>query len=171
MIETTCCFTGHRMLASRDHQRIEQRVKVSLEQAVGRGYIHFLCGGALGFDMLAGYGVTQLKKKYPHIRLEMVLPCRDQSRRWRISQQEMYEELLALADSRRYLQESYSAGCMERRNQYMVDHSSHCIAYFKGTQIKSGTGATIRYAVKKGVLITNLADYNELGWGMGWTVS
>ncbi|MBR7190221.1 MAG: DUF1273 domain-containing protein, partial [Oscillospiraceae bacterium] len=52
------------------------------------------------------------------------------------------------------LQEHYSAGCMMRRNRYMVDKADLLIACFDGQS--GGTLNTLRYAVRKNVRIVHL---------------
>lgn len=47
---------------------------------------------------------------------------------------------------------------MFRRNRYLVDNSSICIAYL--TKNKGGTAYTVDYAKKLGVTVINIADQN-----------
>ena len=49
------------------------------------------------------------------------------------------------------LQREYTPGCMEKRNQYMVDHAYYILAVWNGRP--SGTGNTVRYAQKKGKFV------------------
>ena len=73
----TCCFTGHRIIPAEEYDLISAKLEATMVQLIHRGYQFFGAGGALGFDTLAAMSVLKLKKDYPHIKLILVLPCRD----------------------------------------------------------------------------------------------
>ena len=52
------------------------------------------------------------------------------------------------------MQQSYTPGCMQRRNRYMVDHASLLIAVNDGA--RGGTRSTIEYAFKRGVNVLDI---------------
>lgn len=60
---------------------------------IKEGYLYFGAGGALGFDTIAAFAVLKLKKRYPNIRLILVLPCLDQTRGWSREDVEIYEDI------------------------------------------------------------------------------
>lgn len=147
----TCCFTGHRDIPQDQEQEIRRRLEGVLRCLIEKGIRYFGSGGARGFDLMAADVVLQLKKEFPHIRLIMVLPCRDQTRGWKGEDIRHYERILTQADKVVYLQEKYSPGCMQKRNRHLVDHSSVCVAYC--TRNTGGTAYTVRYAFEKDVKI------------------
>lgn len=59
-----------------------QRLENEIIRLIIEGNFIFLAGGALGFDTIAAQIVIKLKKKYPHIQLVLILPCRSQSKYW-----------------------------------------------------------------------------------------
>ena len=77
-----CAFTGYRPAKmpwgcdEMDTRCLEFkfRLRESLEYLIGRGYVDFLSGGALGFDQMAAEIVLSLREKYPWVRLIMVIP-------------------------------------------------------------------------------------------------
>lgn len=152
------CFTGHRHIALRDIPLLTARLEDLLERCYQHGYRDFLCGGALGFDMLAAERVMALQCRHADVRLVMVLPCSDQSHRWTDQDAMRYERLLYGADDIRVLSPSYYEGCMQVRNRYMVDHSSLCVCYFRHP--KGGTASTVAYAVKEDIPVLNVAMEN-----------
>lgn len=156
----TCCFTGHRDIAQDEKQEIKRQLERILRSLIGKGIRYFGSGGARGFDLMAADVVLQLKKEFPHIRLIMVLPCRDQTRGWKGEDTRHYERILTQADKVVYLQEKYSPGCMQKRNRHLVNHSSVCVAYC--TRNTGGTAYTLRYACKKGVRIVLLNRDNQI---------
>ena len=153
----SACFTGHRNLGS-DLNR--GRLVRCIEKAISKGCDTFICGGALGFDMLAARTVLELKNIHPHIQLHMYLPCSNQSERWSISQKREYNRILAGADLVDKVTRPYYDGCMRERNYKMVDASDLCICYLNSLE-RSGTAQTVRYAKRRGLIIVNVSELGE----------
>ena len=149
-----CCFTGHRKIEYAFLDGTRAVPEHCVEHLVGRGYDEFRSGGALGFDLLAALAVLKVKKKYPHIKLVLMLPCRDQDKYWKDHEKEVYEYVKRHADEISYLQERYSTGVMHRRNRRLVDGSHACVAYMKTRG--GGTSYTCDYAEERGVRVFNI---------------
>lgn len=114
---------------------------------IEKGYQYFGAGGALGFDTLAANTVLELKNIYPHIKLILVLPCKEQTKGWKQYDIDEYERIRSKADKVVYTAEHYYNGCMQKRNRHLVDNSSLCICYL--TKETGGTAYTVRYARTK----------------------
>ncbi len=156
----TCCFTGHRHLPPDQLTAIVSDVESVLRELVGAGYRYFLCGGALGFDMLAEEILLRAAKYNPAIQLILALPCRNQTEVWtkrgdHLDELRRYQQIKGKASAIVYLSDFYTPTCMKERNQFMVDHASCCIAYYNGTP-RSGAGQTVRMAEKAGIPIKNV---------------
>lgn len=155
--EICCCFSGHRPnrlpWGSResDERCLELKYTLSrtLEDLYGRGFRHFICGMALGCDFYFAEAVLALRELHPDVTLEAAIPCADQAEHWAAAHKARYETLLARCDEQRLIQQAYSPGCMQRRNEYMVDHAALLLAAFAG--VPSGTMNTILYAQRSGV--------------------
>lgn len=151
-----CCFTGHRIIPSADADAIKSRLRELLIELIEeRGFTDFRAGGAIGFDSIAASEIIDLKAIYPQIKLHLVLPCKNQSKRFNKSDKKMYDYSLNCADSIVYMQERYSAGVMHIRNRALVDGSDLCIAYL--TEHSGGTFYTVGYAEGVGVKVINIA--------------
>ena len=148
--EQTCCFTGHRILP-RESDSLRENLRLTIQAQIEQGYRFFGSGGALGFDLLCAKTVLSLKPAYPHIRLIFVPPCRNHTQLWSPSQREAFRRLEFFSDKTVYLLDSYAPDCIRARNQHLVDHSSCCIAYYRGG--KGGTSQTIAMAKQAGVPI------------------
>lgn len=153
--ETTVCFTGHRSIPPSVRKPLTLALDRSIQRLVSEGYTSFLCGGALGFDMLAEEAVIRARKNNPQIRLILVIPCAGQPSRWPAEEKKKYSELLQQADDCLVLSPKYYTGCMLTRNRYMVDRSSRCICYLY--TMRGGTMSTVQYALQKQIRIDNLA--------------
>lgn len=125
--EKTCCFTGHRNIPREDLPQISKLLTETIKEMIGEGFRFFGTGGALGFDTLATEAVLGLQREFPSIKLILVLPCRDQTRRWKEENIAQYERIRAAADKVVYTSEIYTPGCMHKRNRYLIDNSSVCI--------------------------------------------
>jgi len=153
--DKTVCFTGHRTIMPSDIKPLMNALDRMIQLLISEGYTTFLCGGALGFDMLAEEAIIRARKNHPHIRLVLVIPCREQSARWAADEKSRYNDLLFQADDFIVLSPHYYAGCMLTRNRYMVEHSSRCICYL--FTMRGGTMSTVRYALQKQIRVDNLA--------------
>ena len=158
---TTCCFTGHRprsLYAYESEEAVFGKICAAVESAVADGYVDFLCGGCVGGDFLFADAVILARAAHPEkeIRLHFCLPCRDQAARWSREDRDRYSGYLEVADSVVCLSENYTAGCMVRRNRYMVERASLLIAAFNGSP--GGTAYTVRYARKCGLRVVSLLD-------------
>ena len=75
----TAAFTGHRFIRYNDRQRLRTELERAITICYDSGIRHFLCGMALGFDMLAAETLLAMKADRPDIRLTAVIPFRGQS--------------------------------------------------------------------------------------------
>lgn len=165
-IEKACCFTGHRPRyfafgtdeADPDCIRIQDFLRERCEWLITeKGVTHFVSGGAVGVDTWAMEAVLALKETYPHISLECALPYADMPDGFAPGDRERYARIARRLDIITVLNSERVPGCMQRRNEYMVDCSSYVIAVWTGR--RSGTANTIRYAEKCGrtVFCLNIA--------------
>lgn len=158
IIDKTCCSTGHRPqklpwgFNENDNRYIiaKKKTKNELLMAISKGYLYFISGMALGFDMMFAEVVLELKQQYPNIKLICVVPCKDQFKLWNKNQQIRYHKILSQADYTRCLYNTYNENknCMIERNNYMLKNSSLIIALFNGRA--GGTKKTLDTAKAQG---------------------
>ena len=156
MKNATVCFTGHRQISATHMMALPALLKAEIAKQAEAGAVHFRAGGAVGFDTLAALCVIEQKKQYPQIKLDLLLPCRDQDVAWSEQDKRAYRFVLSEADSVRYLHEQYCEGCMLERDRCLVEGSDVCIAFL--TKSKGGTAYTAAYALKLGLEFVNLYD-------------
>jgi uncharacterized phage-like protein YoqJ len=152
----TVCFTGHRQISNEDIVRLPLLLDRVLVELCERGATTFRAGGAIGFDTLAALKVLELKDRYPHIRLELILPCRNQTEKWEDTAIRTYRYIMGQADSCRILYEHYFDGCMLERDRRLVEGSDVCVAYC--TRSRGGTAYTFTQALRAGLEVINLND-------------
>ena len=102
-IARTCCFTGPRPKnypwgsnQAREAQ-IAEKLKFAVQEAIKRGYRHFISGMAAGVDLFAAKIVLQLRDSMSEmeITLEAAIPFPDQPRRWKEETKREYEIILS----------------------------------------------------------------------------
>lgn len=151
----SCSFTGHRPEKlpwgsnEGDARCLRFRAELwsALQVAFSEGYRHFICGMARGTDLQFCESVLLLRELHPEVRVEAAIPFAGQADRWLPSERARYRSLLTRCDFETVIQHSYTAGCLQRRNRYLVDHSSRLIAAYNGQG--GGTLYTINYAIRK----------------------
>ncbi|MCL2545077.1 MAG: DUF1273 domain-containing protein [Clostridia bacterium] len=156
MKNLTCCFTGHRNIPANERTAIQKRLEFALTHLIHQGVCYFCAGGALGFDTMAALAVLKLKSAFPHIRLILVLPCKEQTRGWAKEDAQNYNQILSQAAEVIYTSAGYHRGCMQKRNRQLVDYSRFCICYL--TDWKSGAAYTVGYAKQKGLHVIHLVN-------------
>ncbi len=156
-MEKILCFTGHREIPSTEYLALRDRLYDTLEEKIAQGYTCFRAGGAVGFDTLAALNVLLLRKKYPHIRLELILPCPSQTRGWSQNDEMLYQQIREQADSYRYVSQTYYRGVLQVRNRALVEGADACVAYLRFSH-GGGTAYTAALALKKGLEFINLYE-------------
>lgn len=152
----TVCFTGHRNIE--DAEELKKTLTKLLVKLIDEGATDFYVGGAIGFDMLCENTVIELRECFPHIKLHLILPCsaEEQTAKWSDSDKIECNRLLSAANTVEICTEHYSNGCMKARNQRLVEYADVCVCYFNENNKRSGTGQTVRMAIKKGIDVINL---------------
>lgn len=153
----TVCFSGHRPeklpLSGNNSAKVIRVLKSILYKeildSISAGYRCFMTGLARGIDLWAGEIVLELKAQGEDIRLIAVSPYKKHGESFKGEEKFILGNIMLKADDIIYLGEEYSKGCLQKRNEYMVDNSGKLIAVV--SDYKSGTGSTIRYAEKQGV--------------------
>lgn len=154
--EYICCFTGHRKIRAEDTNILPNMLESNINKLIANGVYIFRSGGAVGFDIFAALKVIEVKKSLSSVKLELYLPCKNQTERWGFRDKNAYSYILQNADKIVYTAENYSNGCMFHRNRRLVEGSDFCIAYCR--QTVGGTAYTLNYAVEQNVNIINLAQ-------------
>jgi len=137
----TCCFIGHSKFYD-DEAQIKRWILECVHKAIEDGFKHFMCGGGMGFDMLAAQIIVDLKKSGHKISLELALPYRGEYKP--PPKRYLFSIIEANADKVSYVKEYYTKNCYIERNKYMVDKSALVVVYCR--EYWGGTHNIIEYA-------------------------
>lgn len=157
MIDNACAFTGHRphKFPWKENEADPRCValKATLAEQITAlaeaGVTEYYCGGADGVDCWAAMIVLSLRKENPALHLHCILPHEGQADKWSDAVWERYHTILVQADSVEYVSRDYYDGCMLERNRRLVESAGRLLAVYNGVR-RSGTGATVSYAKKRG---------------------
>lgn len=153
----SACFTGHRNLSC-NISVLKADMYNKIERAiVNSGIVDYYAGGAIGFDTLAAEIVLILRRKYPNISLNLVLPCstKEQTISWGDSYKRVYYNIIDQANNVEFVSPKYYNGCMKARNIRLVELADFCYCFYDPKQYKSGTAQTVRFAQNKHIPIWN----------------
>ncbi len=149
------CFTGHRPeKLTIPEEKIKTFLDKQIQKAITDGYITFLSGMARGVDIWAAETVLKMKNEGNPIHLICCIPYDNFETRWSAAWQRQYTEILKNADIVTYTSHHYYNGCLQVRNQFMVDRAARLIAVYNGEP--GGTRNTIEYAKRRGLEIVTL---------------
>lgn len=155
----SCCFTGYRphrfefSAAGLRPEHIQRALTQQITRLYAEGYRDFYSGMCIGVDLWAAQAVVDLSRRDSSVRLIGVVPFDGQDAHWSISEQRDYRRLIdscaevvtvcTVDEARRD-----AAACYRKRNRYMVDSTDTVLAVYTadGSDSRSGTGATVRYA-------------------------
>ena len=167
-MDRSCCFTGYRpekfpfelKLGTAEFNLLENKIYDAVFAEYNDGVRTFYCGMAMGFDLLCGKAVVDLKRLLPDSKIKLVaaIPFKKQNEKFTATWKKLYEIVLSECDEAVALSDNYSRECFAVRNRYMVDRSGRVIAYFDGQA--GGTANTLKYAASKGRRIKNLAEFD-----------
>ncbi|MBQ4154283.1 MAG: DUF1273 family protein [Clostridia bacterium] len=163
-IEKTCFFAGHRPYKFTYEPEQEERFLTTLKNSINKtvreafdnGYDTFLCGGAIGFDIMCAESVIELKKKFPQVRLVCMLPFENHHNSFPAEWQTRFTDILDACDFIDYVSPDYVTGCYYDRNHNMIKNSSLLITFFDGKG--GGTARVVAAAQSAKLKITNLYD-------------
>lgn len=151
-----CCFTGHRKIDDNEIIKLPAELDRRIEKLYSLGVREFRAGGAIGFDTLAALKVIAFRKTHPDVRLCLILPCRDQDKKWNDYDKRILRYTVECADSVLYIENTYTPDCMHRRNRALVRGADYCLAYVN--RIEGGSAYTLNIARREGLKVENLAD-------------
>jgi len=124
------------------------------------GVNHFLCGCALGFDMVAAELIIELKQT-KNITLEIVLPFKEQDKHYTKEQKKRYAGIISKADKVTVISEKYGRSSYTKRNRYMVDNSSLVIALYDDNVCKGEILSMLLYAQQKRIEIITISPEKD----------
>ena len=160
MKKRICCFTGHRNILKEDYNKIYELTKTTIENLIlNKEVTYFKVGGARGFDSICSLCVLELREQYPHIKLILILPCKNHYKKWNESDKNLFYKILENADEISYISDEYTNNCMLERNDKLLEHSDYCICYLKEKSVRGGTVYTVNHAIKKEIPLINIFNF------------
>lgn len=133
--------TGHRSERCEDEPVTREKLRNGLKRVPPWEESIFICGMANGTDLWAGSEALSLG-----FEIWVAKPWAGHIPR--VGDKALYEEILAAATKIVNVvdaEEFPGSWCYQKRNEWMVDHSTHILAYWDGVE-RGGTWNCIKYA-------------------------
>lgn len=125
-----CCFTNHRLFPKSQYENIQGLFDPEFEKLIQEeGVTDFKTDGVLELNRLVALSVIKFKRKYPHIKLILVPPCKEQIKGWLETDVKIYNAVLQNADQLIYDPKHYYMECMHKRTRCSVDGNAICLCY------------------------------------------
>lgn len=153
--DTAIAFTGHRLLED-DRATVKNKTVEILERYISSGFDTFLCGMAIGYDLLCGEAVIELKQKHGGLKLVCCIPYKNSDKYYSKKDKELFERIIENSDENVILSPNYYNGCFHARDKFMVDNACVIVAY--KIHDDSGTGFTAAYGAMQGKKVLNVKD-------------
>lgn len=176
------CVTGHRpnqMFGYDIHSSKYDKIRENLERVIvsksqeaydkyGVDTFRYISGMALGVDTIFFETALYLREHSGEFTVQVIaaVPFLGQERQWPRESRKEYHELLKQADETIVVSKGgYEAWKMQRRNEFMVDHSDVVVAVYNGAKF-GGTKNCVDYAIKrnKDIIVINPMN-NSIDWG------
>ena len=151
--DKTATFIGHSDCTGLDRNALRKEIMNLIECGVSE----FFNGGMGGFDRLCAYTVYSLKKIYPHIRNNLVIPYL--TAKALNGNEEINHQLFDCVIYPEGFEKYHFKAAITARNHYLVDNSAFAVCYV--THGWGGAVKTYKRAIKKGLTVINLGEYHE----------
>lgn len=152
--EKTCCIIGNRVITP----DVQVQIHAATKNLIGQGYTHFIMGTGKPFDNFAAFHVLSLKKEYPDITLEIIVPYHNHKARQDILQQIISAYITQLADAATYVLTAHDKRATAELNKYIIDNCSVAILEYDDTQLSCGVKNAVGYAQRRGIKIYSIAN-------------
>ena len=142
--EKTATFIGHRDCygVSKDAVRGE------ILRLIESGVTCFLNGGMGTFDMMCANIVFELKKKFPQVENQIVIPYLT----FNIAGRECFDSVVYPDGFEKY----HFKSAIPARNKYMIEHSAYAVCYV--THVWGGAAKTLEQAQSCLLYTSDAAD-------------
>ncbi len=150
----TVCFFGHRRIDG--FLTVEQTIEEVIEKILTHHeYLEFLVGRDGEFDQIVTSAILRYRKRIDtaNCSLVWVMPYIKADY---VHNQESYDNYYDSVEICEQSSKEHQKSSIQVRNRAMIDRSDLCVFYVK--EKSGGAYQTMRYAVKRGATIINLAD-------------
>ena len=151
-----CCFAGHHDVYG---ENIFDRIKEVAENLiVNYGVNEFWVGNYGGFDGWSASAIRELKMKYSHIELDLVIPYLTEKINENKEQYYKNYDNIIVAEIQANTPKRFH---IIKANEFMVDNADFLICYVERSW--GGALRTYEYAKRKNKKIYNLKSLENLG--------
>ncbi len=133
-----CAIIGHKSkdipladASSLYRIKLKELITQELLELLNGGVFTYLCGMDDGTDLICCEILLGLKRMYPKIFLECVIPFADQPKFWLSENREKYFQILEKCDKENVMQKKYTNDSYLKRNIYLASKADIILAVSK----------------------------------------
>lgn len=141
----TCVFFGHSECYGLDKAVLQ----AAIEELFHQGVDEFLVGNHGGYDSMVFSCLQELSKEYPELCYSVVLAYLPTHK----PEHDLYKGHSFYPEGLEFGPQKFA---VERRNRFLVENGTHCIAFI--THTWGGAYKFVRMAKRKGLTIINLGN-------------
>lgn len=150
-MDKICSFFGHRDIVLDLSDEVEQAVEKAINEY---GITAFYVGDRGEFDRQATGVIVKLKRKYPHIKLILVLPYfTNKLNEYKELYEKEYDSVIIPSE----LMGAHPKSAITKRNKIMVDDSQLIICYINRNY--GGAYTAVKYAEKQNKKILYIDNF------------
>lgn len=153
----TVAFLGHRYIDNpcKIEERLEEQICRLLDE---NEYVDFLVGCNGDFDRCASSAVLRVRKNYRDDNSSLILMLPYPTAEY-LNNQKYYDAYYSEVEVSYKASKAYPKAAIQMRNREMVDRADLILCYIE--QKSGGAYQTVKYAVRQGKRIINLAETYE----------
>ena len=136
--------------------KIKSLISEQIKNFCKHGIRRFYIAGDRGASMWAGEIVAEMKgsSDYPDIELICVIPFKSCCSECDDADHERFDRILSVSDTVEHINSSNDRSAAKKCYRYTIDNSGYLVAvYNEKVKQRSGVGAAVRYAKKRGKAI------------------
>lgn len=150
-MERKTAFIGHRQVCF--IEKVKERLQNAIEQCINDGCSHFLMGTHGEFDKMALDACRFARKRYPNIKIEVVLTSYHIIEKKNSLDYVPYQDVETIIFD---IEDLHFKQQITESNKQMIDECDTLICYVDKKQNPSGAKTAMNYAKRRGLKIVNL---------------
>lgn len=155
-MERKTAFIGHRRVCF--IEKVKEQLQNAIEECINDGCSHFLMGTHGEFDKMALDACRSARKRYPNIKIEVVLTSYHTiDKKYDIDYVPYQDVQTVMFD----IEDLHFKQQITESNRQMINECDTLICYVDKKRNPSGAKTTMNYAKRKGLNIINIFDEKD----------
>lgn len=158
MRQNACCLIGHENLKGYNRKKIMQELEAQIESLIKDDVKVFYSNCTPGFEMIGALKILRMRKKYPQIKLYLIIRYKNKCAGWSKADLELYEHIQAKADEVYYeLKKDDETIAPECKS--IINYADYVLAAWNGEESnRVGNAVLCARIFNKQIIFLNMND-------------